>query len=148
MDVVTLYVVVAVVIILLISAWGATINLKHNTDVPIGRVGDWGPPGIGKQVECNNNLFDCLAEPLKCGEWSYASAYDPNEDVYFSDPIEAYNYVVGAVAAKNLLLDELENAQYNGMPSNYDWLWMDTHYEREYWLSELIEFKEDCDGQI
>jgi hypothetical protein len=68
--------------------------------------------------------------------------------VYFTDPIEAYAYVVGAVAEKNRILDELENTQYNGMPSSYEWLWMDTHYEREYWMSELNEFKEDCDGQI
>jgi hypothetical protein len=148
MSMVVLYVLVCAAFILLIAVLGAAISLKHNTDVPIGRVGEWGPPGIGKQVECNNNLFDCMAEPMSCGDWSYASAYDPEQTVYFDDPFEAYEYVLGAVKEKNRVLDRLENTQYNGMPSSYEWLWMDTHYEREYWMSELNEFKEDCDGQI
>jgi hypothetical protein len=146
MDGVTLYVVVCAVIILLIAAFGAAINLKHSTDVPIGRVGEWGPPGIGK-VTFNSMFFDDAVASLTA-DWSYTSASDPSQDVYFTDPIEAYAYVVGAVAEKNRILDELENTQFNGMPAHYEWLWWDTHVEREYWMSELNEFKEDCDGQI
>jgi hypothetical protein len=142
---VVLYVVVCAAFILLIAVLGAAISLKHNTDVSMSG-GEWGPPGIGK-VTFNSMFFDDAVASLTA-DWSYTSASDPSQDVYFTDPIEAYAYVVGAVAEKNRILDELENTQYNGMPSSYEWLWMDTHYEREYWMSELNEFKEDCDGQI
>lgn len=76
-------------------------------------------------------------------EWSYPSAYNPSQDVFFNDPSDAYEYVVEAVKNKNLSLDRLESSRYRGMPSNYEWLWIDTHIEREYWLTQLAEFKED-----
>ncbi len=76
--------------------------------------------------------------------WSYPSAYQQGQTVYFDDPYEALIYVTEAVKYKNLMLDRLENTRYKGSVSNYEFLWIDNHIERELWLARLDEFREDC----
>jgi hypothetical protein len=75
--------------------------------------------------------------------WQYDSAYIQGNTVTFDDPADAYEYCIRALASKNKRLDKLENKVHLGMPQNYEWLWIDTHIERGYWLTQLNEFKED-----
>lgn len=108
---------------------------------------EWGPPGIGK-------VLPSIPWPrwgMPEIEWSYPSAYHPTKTVHFSDPAEALEYVVKALQSKNQTIDRLESSLFwsvdepgwgmiKGMASHYEWLWADTHTEREYWLTELREF--------
>ncbi len=122
---------------------------KRQTDEAKARCSMWwGPPGIGKTGNISvdhgivwprhGNIGDILRV-----DRVYPSAYSQGHDVHFNDPIEAYNYVVEAVKQKNLMVDRLENTAHRGAQNNYEWLWVDTQIDREYWLNRLNEFRED-----
>lgn len=100
-----------------------------------------GEHGLGKSYPRGNyygafGVPDCAIE--------YVSAYDPINTVKFHDPADAYEYVVKAVAFKNKALDRLENQTYLGEPMFYFHLVLDMHRERDYWLAELHEYREDA----
>jgi hypothetical protein len=67
----------------------------------------------------------------------WASAYNEHEDVYFNDPADAYEYVIMALADLNRDIDRLENTVDKGVASHCK------HMQREYWLNNLKEFRED-----
>ncbi len=134
--VVGLYVAVAATIFGFVAAiYGSTMRTKTP------RTGaEWGLPGIGKVVPSKPWPRHEVIGPVT---WSYKSAYDQEQTVSFDDPADAYEYVVKALAAKEKMIERLENAQWKELPVTYEWLWIDAHIEREFWLSELREFKED-----
>jgi len=144
-EVVVLYAVLGVVIAGFIVAFGYIMGLQGKgggfNDVGASETDvEWGPEGIGKQYLAGKgyqfSVPDCAIE--------YVSAYDPMNTVKFSDPADAYEYVVKAVFNKNKALDRLENSVYLGDPVNYDYLCIDVHRERDYWLTELHEYREDA----
>jgi hypothetical protein len=141
LEVIVLYLVVAMVIFGFLAALYAT--TKHRTDVPMGGA-EWGPTGIGK-------VYPSTPWPKDFGlskiQWSYPSAHCRSQSagvVHFDDPADAYEYVVKALVSKNQMIERLENATWKGLPSTYEWLWLDAHVDREYWMEQLNEFKEDC----
>ena len=101
-------------------------------------IGVWGPPLVGKEYL---NLFDEGSAVPDCAI-EYMSAYDPIQTVKFSDPADAYEYVVKAVSYKNKAIDRLESTVYKGDPINYDYVLIDVHRERDYWLTELYGWKD------
>ena len=151
-DAVMTFMVVFVVIMAFVYCWlnvvkvfGMSADMDRQRDYGFGRA-EWGPQGIGKTFRSVTTYAD-VASVLNA-RWSYVSAYNEHEDVYFDDPADAYEYCVAAVKEHNRIIDRLENSVYKGMPANYEWLWIDKHYQREYWLSNLNEFKEECCGQV
>jgi hypothetical protein len=143
-----LYLAVALIIFGFLAAFYASsmTNYKSRGGLDIGSAEtdvNWGPVGVGKTYDrAHFKWFGCSTE-RRC-EWSYASAYDPAQDVWFDDPADAYEYVIEALKAKNQMIERLENKTWKGLPANYDWIWIDAHIDREYWLDKLNEFKEDC----
>lgn len=100
----------------------------------------WAPEGYGTLYPTQGwprgaAVPDCAIE--------YMSAYDPINTVVFGDPADAYEYVIGAVKFKNRAIDRLESSVYLGDPMNYEYLLIDIHRERDYWLTELHEYRED-----
>lgn len=100
-----------------------------------------GERGIGKAYPSGG--YYKVADVPSCAI-EYVSAYDPINVVKFNDPADAYEYVVKAVMNKNKALDRLESSVYLGDPMNYDYLLLDLHRERDYWLTELHEYREDA----
>jgi hypothetical protein len=135
---VILYFAVSVVICGFLAAAAAAMGLKHRSDVPMGGA-EWAPQGIGKMYRAVTDrcgdIPDCFIE--------YVSAYNPEQTVKFSDPADGYEYVVNAVRCKNKALDRMENQVLLGYEGNYEYLIIDMHRERDYWLAELHEYRED-----
>ncbi len=133
--VVGLYVAVAATLFGFVAAvYGSTMRTK----VPRTSA-EWGLPGIGKVYPLRGSRHEVIGKVT----WSYKSAYDKQQTVFFDDPADAYEYVVKALRSWERMIERLENATWKGLPTTYEWLWIDSHTEREFWLSELREFKED-----
>ncbi len=131
LDAIVLYVVVAAVIVGFLAVAGFMLKIQAQSELTdkqrASGFGGRSPP----------MLWPRHAGKGRIPGWAYVSAYNEHEDVCFYDPINAYEYVITALADLNRDIDRLENTVDQEVPSECK------HMQREYWLDNLKEFRED-----